>query len=192
MKLLVLDGNSLVNRAFFGIKLLTTKDGQYTNAIFGFLNILNNLIKAHEPDEVAIAWDRKAPTFRHKMYSGYKAGRHAMPEELAQQLPILKELLDDLGYASISLDGWEADDLLGTLSAACEGRGDTCLLATGDRDSLQLVSDATTVLLATNRETIVMDPAAIHEKYGVAPTTAKRKSYHGIKLIFLVCFLYNG
>ena len=169
MKLLVLDGNSLVNRAYFGIKLLTTKDGRYTNAIFGFQNILLNLLAAHQPDAVAIAWDEKAPTFRHEAYEGYKATRHGMPEELAGQMPVLKELLTDLGFAQVSRAGWEADDILGTLAAANEAAGGTTLLATGDRDSLQLVDGATTVLLATNKETLVMDEAAIAEKYGVTP-----------------------
>ena len=169
MKLLVLDGNSLVNRAFFGIKVLTTKDGRFTNAIYGFMNILLNLLKAHEPDEVAIAWDLKAPTFRHKMYDGYKATRHGMPPELAQQMPVLKQLLADLGFVSVSCEGWEADDILGTLAAACAARKDDCLLATGDRDSLQLASETTTILLATNKETIPMDPQAVREKYGVEP-----------------------
>ena len=149
MKLMVLDGNSLVNRAFFGIKLLTTKDGRYTNAIFGFQNILLNLLTAHQPDAVAIAWDERAPTFRHEAYDGYKATRHGMPEELAQQMPVLKELLNDLGFVQVSKAGWEADDILGTLAAACDKRGETCYLATGDRDNLQLVSPHTTVLLAT-------------------------------------------
>lgn len=169
MKLMVLDGNSLVNRAFFGIKLLTTKDGRFTNAIFGFQNILLNLLATHKPEAVAIAWDERAPTFRHKAYDGYKATRHGMPEELAQQMPVLKELLTDLGFVQISCAGWEADDILGTLAAACEKQGGTTLLATGDRDSLQLVDSATTVLLATNRETLTMDEAAIQEKYGVSP-----------------------
>ena len=169
MKLMVLDGNSLVNRAFFGIKLLTTKDGRYTNAIYGFQNILLNLLAAHKPDAVAIAWDERAPTFRHNAYDGYKATRHGMPEELAQQMPVLKELLTDRGFVQVSKAGWEADDILGTLAAACETAGGTTLLATGDRDSLQLVDDATTVLLATNKETIPMDPAAIREKYGIEP-----------------------
>ena len=169
MKLMVLDGNSLVNRAFFGIKLLTTKDGRYTNAIYGFQNILLNLLAAHKPDAVAIAWDERAPTFRHNAYDGYKATRHGMSEELAQQMPVLKELLTDLGFVQVSKAGWEADDILGTLAAACEAAGGTTLLATGDRDSLQLVDDATTVLLATNKETLPMDPAAIREKYGIEP-----------------------
>ena len=169
MKLMVLDGNSLVNRAFFGIKLLTTKDGRYTNAIYGFQNILLNLLAAHKPDAVAIAWDERAPTFRHTAYDGYKATRHGMPQELAEQMPVLKQLLTDLGFVQVSKAGWEADDILGTLAAACEAAGGTTLLATGDRDSLQLVDDATTVLLATNKETIPMDPAAIREKYGIEP-----------------------
>ena len=171
MKLLVLDGNSLVNRAFYGIKILTTKDNRPTNAIYGFLNILLNLLRENQPDEVAIAWDLKAPTFRHKMYDGYKATRHGMPEELAQQMPVLKELLAELGFVMVSREGWEADDLLGTLSAAAAARGDECLLATGDRDSLQLVNDRVTVLLASTRagrsETVPMDPEAIREKYGL-------------------------
>ena len=169
MKLLVLDGNSLVNRAFFGIKVLTTKDGRYTNAIYGFQNILLNLLSAHKPDAVAIAWDEKAPTFRHKAYDGYKATRHGMPQELAEQMPTLKQLLADLGFVQVSKAGWEADDILGTLAAANEKAGGTTLLATGDRDSLQLVDSATTVLLATNRETLTMDVAAIQAKYGVTP-----------------------
>ena len=148
MRLLVIDGNSIANRAFYGIKLLTTKDGRYTNAIYGFLNILLSLLKECQPDEVAVAFDLKAPTFRHKMYDGYKATRHAMPEELAQQMPVLKQLLADLGYRTVTAEGWEADDILGTLAAACAARKDDCFLATGDRDSLQLVSESTTVLLA--------------------------------------------
>jgi 5'-3' exonuclease len=118
MRLLVIDGNSIANRAFYGIKLLTTKDGRYTNAIFGFLNILLSLLKECEPDEVAVAFDLKAPTFRHKMYDGYKATRHKMPDELAAQMPVLKELLAALGYREVTAEGWEADDILGTLSAA--------------------------------------------------------------------------
>ena len=167
MKLLVLDGNSIANRAFYGIKLLTTKDGRYTNAIYGFMNILLNLLRDNDPDEVAVAFDLKAPTFRHKMFDGYKATRHGMPQELADQMPVLKELLADLGFAMVSLEGYEADDLLGTLSAAAAARGDDCLIATGDRDSLQLVNEHVTVLLAATRmgrsETVVMDEAAVEE-----------------------------
>ena len=173
MRLLVIDGNSIANRAFFGIKLLTTKDGRYTNAIFGFLNIMLSLLKESQPDEVAVAFDLKTPTFRHKMYEGYKATRHGMPDELAQQMPVLKEILTDLGYRIVTAEGWEADDILGTLAAACAARQDDCFLATGDRDSLQLVSDTTTVLLATTAlgrsKTVTMDVDAIREKYGIEP-----------------------
>ena len=173
MRLLVIDGNSIANRAFFGIKLLTTKDGRYTNAIFGFLNIMLSLLKESQSDEVAVAFDLKAPTFRHKMYEGYKATRHGMPDELAQQMPVLKEILTDLGYRIVTAEGWEADDILGTLAAACAARQDDCFLATGDRDSLQLVSDTTTVLLATTAlgrsKTVTMDVDAIREKYGIEP-----------------------
>lgn len=173
MKLLVLDGNSIVNRAFYGIKLLTTKDGRYTNAIVGFMNILLKLQADEQPDEIAIAFDLKAPTFRHKMYDGYKAQRKGMPEELAAQMPVLKELLAALGYKMVTCEGYEADDILGTLAAACEKRGDFCAIATGDRDSLQLVDEHVKVLLASTfmgkSTTLTMDTAAIAEKYGVAP-----------------------
>ena len=173
MRLLVVDGNSIANRAFYGIKLLTTKDGRYTNAVFGFFNILNSLLRECQPDEVAVAFDLRAPTFRHKMYEGYKATRHKMPEELAQQMPVIRQLLTDLGYRIVTAEGWEADDILGTLAAACAARQDDCFLATGDRDSLQLVSDTTTVLLATTAlgrsKTVTMDVDAIREKYGIEP-----------------------
>ena len=102
MRLLVVDGNSIANRAFYGIKLLTTKDGRYTNAVFGFFNILNSLLRECQPDEVAVAFDLRAPTFRHKMYEGYKATRHKMPEELAQQMPVIRQLLTDLGYRIVT------------------------------------------------------------------------------------------
>ena len=118
--------------------MLTTKDGRYTNAIFGFQNILLNLLAAHSPDAVAIAWDERAPTFRHQSYDGYKATRHGMPEELAQQLPVVKELLRDLGFVQVSKAGWEADDILGTLSAACEAKGRAD--AAGDRRPGQLAA----------------------------------------------------
>ncbi len=173
MKLLVLDGNSILNRAFYGIKILTTKDGTFTNGIYGFLNILLKLRDDEAPDETAIAFDLPAPTFRHQMYDGYKARRKGMPEELAGQLPVLKELLAVLGYRLVTAEGYEADDVLGTLSRAAAARGEECLLATGDRDSLQLVEDGVTVLLTTTvygkGQTTRMDEAAVREKYGVTP-----------------------
>lgn len=173
MKLLAIDGNSIVNRAFYGIKLLTTKDGRYTNAIVGFMNILQKLQAEEQPDSIAIAWDLRAPTFRHKMFDDYKGTRHGMPEELAAQMPVLKELLTALGYHMVAAEGFEADDILGTLAAAAEQHGDTCVIATGDRDALQLVTSATRVLLAgtaMGRSTTTnMDEAAVVEKYGVSP-----------------------
>ncbi len=172
MTLLVLDGNSIVNRAFYGIKLLSTKNGQFTNGIYGFLNILLRLEEETNPDGVAIAFDLKAPTFRHKLYDQYKAGRHAMPPELASQMPILKELLTDLGYKLVEQEGYEADDILGTLAKSC-GTETQCFLATGDRDSLQLVRDNVTVLLAATRhgqpETVHYTPELVKETYGVTP-----------------------
>ncbi len=173
MKLLVLDGNSILNRAFYGIKLLSTKNGEFTNGIYGFLTMLRKLLEENEPQAVAIAFDMRAPTFRHKMYAGYKANRHGMPPELAQQLPVLQELLGDLGYRIVTCQGWEADDILGTLAAACQRDGNTCVIATGDRDSLQLVSPAATVRLATTKfgqpQVTVYDEEKIREEYGVSP-----------------------
>ena len=169
MRLLVVDGNSIVNRAYYGIRPLTNKEGQFTHAIYGFLTMLRRLEKEETPDAVAIAFDLKAPTFRHKAYGGYKATRKGMPPELASQMPLLKELLGLLGYTLVTCEGYEADDILGTLAAACEQSGNECVLATGDRDSLQLVSDKTFVHLCTNRDDILYTPAKIREDYGVTP-----------------------
>lgn len=174
MKLLVIDGNSIVNRAFYGIKLLTTKSGYYTNAIYGFLNIMLKLKDICNPDAIAVAFDVHAPTFRHKMYDAYKAGRHAMPDELRQQMPVLKELLRDLGISTLEQEGWEADDILGTLAEVCRKNGDECFIATGDRDSLQLAHGGVKVLLARTKMgqavTDVYEENAIAEEYGVTPT----------------------
>lgn len=173
MKLLVIDGNSIINRAFYGIKLLTNKEGEPTNAIYGFLNILLKLQEMSEPDAVAVAFDVHAPTFRHKMYDAYKAGRHAMPDELRVQFPELKKLLGLLGYKIVECEGWEADDILGTLAAECRKNGDECYIATGDRDSLQLAHGGVKVLLARTKMgqavTDIYDESAIMEEYGVTP-----------------------
>lgn len=173
MKLLAIDGNSIINRAFYGIKILTTKDGQYTNAVYGFINILNKLIETEKPDGVAVAFDLKAPTFRHKMYNEYKAGRKGMPEELASQMPIMKEWLKLAGYTCVECEGYEADDILGTFADVCENNEHECVISTGDRDSLQLVSEHTRVLLAATRmgktEIINYTPEALFEKYGLTP-----------------------
>jgi DNA polymerase-1 len=173
MKLLVLDGNSILNRAFYGVRLLSTKEGLYTNGIYGFLTILHKLKTELSPDAVAAAFDLRAPTFRHQEYAGYKANRKGMPPELAQQLPALKELLTLLGYRLITCEGFEADDILGTLAHRCEKTGDECVLATGDRDSLQLVGPHVTVRLASTKlgqpQVTLYDEAKIKEDYGVTP-----------------------
>lgn len=173
MKLLVIDGNSIVNRAFYGIKLLTTKDGRYTNGIYGFINILNHLKAAENPDGIVVAFDVHAKTFRHEMYAEYKAGRKGMPEELKSQIPLLKEWLDLAGYSRIELPGFEADDILGTMAELCENQGAECVIATGDRDSLQLVSNTTRVLLTATKmgrpETVNYNKQALFEKYGLEP-----------------------
>lgn len=173
MKLLAIDGNSLINRAFYGIRLLTTKDGRFTNGIYGFINMLNRVLEQESPQAVAVAFDLKKPTFRHEMYAEYKAGRKQMPEELAEQMPVLKQWLSLMGYTVLSCEGYEADDILGTLADICEKSGNECIIATGDRDALQLVSDNTTLLNTVTKmgkpEIVRYDPAAIMEKYGVVP-----------------------
>lgn len=172
MKLLVIDGNSIMNRAFYGIKILTARDGHFTNAIYGFLNIYLSLKETYSPDAVAVAFDLKAPTFRHDVYAEYKAGRKPMPAELFEQMQPLKELLCALGCHIVECKGYEADDILGTLSASC-GSNDVCYIATGDRDSLQLVKDNVTVLLTSTKMgrtvTVEYTPEKIYEEYGVSP-----------------------
>ena len=173
MPLLVIDGNSIVNRAFYGVKALTTRDGRYTNAIVGFLNILARLREMTGADRIAVAFDVHAPTFRHQMYADYKAGRRAMPEELCQQMEPLKAILRAMGLTLTEKAGFEADDILGTLSRVAAEQEIPCFLATGDRDSFQLVGDGVTVLLAGSHlgksETQVIDTAAIREKYDLSP-----------------------
>ncbi len=168
-KMLVIDGNSILNRAFYGVRPLTTKDGFPTNALYGVVNMIKKQIDQTGADGLAVAFDLKAPTFRHKLYDAYKAGRRPMPEELAQQLPVAKELLAAMGFHVLEEEGYEADDILGTVSAMCERQGVPCYLMTGDRDALQLISDTTHILLATNTETVDTDRAAFREKYGVEP-----------------------
>lgn len=169
MKLLLIDGNSIMNRAFYGIRLLSNKKGMFTNALTGFMNIYLKLLKEEQPDHIAAAFDLRAPTFRHKMYAEYKGTRHAMPEELAQQMPIIRELLRALGVPVIELEGYEADDIIGTLSRAAAEQGGDCVIMTGDRDSFQLINDRVTVRLASNKDDIFYSPAKIAEVYGVTP-----------------------
>ena len=173
MKLLVIDGNSIVNRAFFGMHELTNDEGFPTHAIYGFLNIVRRLEEEVDPDGMCVTFDRKEPTFRHLAYEGYKAQRKGMPEELAVQLPVLKEVLAARNIPCYELAGWEADDLIGTIARRCEEAGWDCRVATGDKDSLQLVTDRTYVELVTTRmgktTTKEMDPAAFREVYGMEP-----------------------
>jgi len=167
-KLLAIDGNSILNRAFYGIRPLTTKDGFYTNALYGLVNMIDRQKEALSPDYCAVAFDLKAPTFRHQMYDAYKAGRRPMPEELAMQLPVAKQLLEALGYHVLEKEGYEADDILGTLAQMSEDLDCEAYVMTGDRDALQLIRPAVHVLLATNAETVDMDEAKFFEKYGVS------------------------
>lgn len=173
MKYLVLDGNSILNRAFYGIKMLSNKKGQMTNGIYGFLSTLQKLLSEVSPQAIAVAFDLPKPTFRHKMYDRYKASRKGMPEELASQLPILKEILVAMGYKLVTCEGYEADDILGTFAKYCENKGYECTLATGDRDCLQLVSDHVFVRIAKTKfgkaESILYDKNKIKEDYNVTP-----------------------
>lgn len=172
-KLLIIDSNSIINRAFYGVRYLSAKDGTPTNAIFGFLKTMFKLIDEHSPDYLCAAFDLKAPTFRHKMYDAYKAQRKPMPEDLARQMPIAKELLSKMGVTILEKEGFEADDIIGTVSRLCEEADIECLIATGDRDDLQLASDKTTVLLTVTKgganETTCCGAEAVFEKYGVTP-----------------------
>ncbi len=168
-KILVVDGNSILNRAFYGIRLLTNKDGLPTNAVYGMVTILSKHLETLAPDYCAVAFDLKEPTFRHKMYEGYKANRKGMPDELAAQLPYAKECVRDMGFEVIEIPGFEADDILGTLAANAETEGVRAYLLTGDRDSLQLISDTTHVLLATNKDTVEFGRDEFMEKYGISP-----------------------
>ena len=173
MRLMILDGNSIVNRAFYGVRTLNAPDGTPTNAVFGFLNILQRMLDEQKPDAVCVAFDRKEPTFRHKAYDGYKAQRKPMPEELAVQMPLLKETLDAMGIRRYELAGYEADDILGTAARICAERGWDCTVVTGDKDSLQLIDGHTTVCNVKSRmgqtETINYTPEVFEEEYGFAP-----------------------
>ena len=166
--LLAVDGNSILNRAYYGVRPLSNKEGLPTNALFGMVSILQKNIETVRPDYAAIAFDLKAPTFRHKIYAEYKAGRRPMPEDLAAQLPLSKETAAALGFCPLEIAGYEADDILGTLAAMAEAEEDCrAFILTGDRDALQLISDKVHVLLATNTETVDFDEEKFNEKYGV-------------------------
>ena len=173
-KLLILDSNSILNRAYYGIRFLSASDGTPTNAIYGFLNILFKLINEEKPDYICGAFDLKAPTFRHKMYGEYKAGRKPMPDDLKVQMPYARKILSAMGVPVIEIEGYEADDIIGTVSSICDSENVKCLIATGDKDDLQLVSHNTNVILTVSRmgksETVCYGIKEVKEKYNVTPT----------------------
>ena len=173
MKLLILDGNSVINRAFFGVKPLTTREGLYTHAIYGFLNILERMEKEEQPEAIAVAFDLHSPTFRHLKYDGYKANRHGMPEELAQQMPVMKDVLRAMNIPIYECQGWEADDVIGTVGKICSNNGWECVIVTGDRDSLQLIDENVHVKLVISKAgqttATLYNEGTFLEEYGFAP-----------------------
>ena len=173
MKLLILDGNSVINRAFFGVRPLTTRDGLYTNAIYGFLNILEKVEKEEQPEAICVAFDLHGPTFRHLRYDGYKATRHGMPEELAMQMPIMKDVLRAMNIPIYECQGWEADDIIGTVGRVCSNNDWECVVVTGDRDSLQLIDENVHIKLVISKpgqtNATLYDKAKFEEEYGFEP-----------------------
>lgn len=173
MKLMILDGNSIVNRAYYGVRMLNAPDGTPTNAVYGFLAILQRLLDANSPDALCVAFDLPAPTFRHRQYALYKAQRKPMPDDLAVQMPLLKDVLSAMGIKQLSAEGWEADDVLGTVAKLCEADGWDCEIVTGDRDSFQLITEKTDVLHVKTAkgqtETIDYDLKRFNDEYGFAP-----------------------
>ncbi|MDO4618265.1 MAG: DNA polymerase I [Clostridia bacterium] len=173
-KLLIIDSNSLINRAFYGVRYLSAPDGTPTNAIYGFLMMLLKLIEEEKPDYIMAAFDLKAPTFRHKMYSEYKANRKGMPDDLATQMPYARRIIDEMGILRLEKEGYEADDIIGTVSRLSSEKGIKCMIATGDKDDLQLACDKCSVLLTVskngNTETTEYTPDKVFERYGVTPS----------------------
>ena len=173
MKLMILDGNSVINRAFYGVHLLSTADGLYTNAIFGFLNILERMRAQEQPDALCVAFDLHGPTFRHLRYDGYKATRHGMPEELAMQMPVMKDVLRAMNIPIYACQGWEADDVIGTVARRCGAEGWDCVIVTGDRDSLQLVDERVSVKLVVTKggqtNATLYTPQVFEAEYGFEP-----------------------
>ena len=173
MKLLILDGNSVINRAYFGVRPLTNRDGLYTHAIYGFLNILERMEKEEQPEAIAVAFDLHGPTFRHLKYEGYKANRHGMPEELAQQMPIMKDVLRAMNIPIYECQGWEADDVIGTAARICSNQGWECVIVTGDRDSLQLIDENVHVKLVISKPgqttATLYKEDVFREEYGFEP-----------------------
>ena len=172
-KIVLIDGHSILNRAFYGLPDLTNAEGLHTNAIYGFLTIMFKLLEEEKPDYLTVAFDVHAPTFRHKMYAEYKGTRKPMADELRQQVPVIKEVLQAMGVKTIECAGLEADDLIGTISRKCEAAGWDCVVVTGDKDSLQLITDHTKVKLVSTRmgqtTTKDMTPETFREQYGFEP-----------------------
>ena len=173
MKLLILDGNSVINRAYFGVKPLTNREGLYTHAIYGFLNILEKLEREEQPDAVCVSFDLHGPTFRHLKYDGYKATRHGMPEELRMQMPVMKDVLRAMNIPIYECQGWEADDVIGTVGRICSNNGWECVIATGDRDSLQLIDENVHVKLVISKPgqttATLYTEEKFREEYGFEP-----------------------
>ena len=170
MKILAIDFNSLMNRSFYAIRHLSNREGFETNALFGFTKTYLKLLAAHSPDVVVAVYDLHAPTFRHSLYDAYKGNRSPMPEELRPQMPVGREFVDLAGGTVLGIEGYEADDILGTIAEYADTHpGTSCVIATGDRDSLQLVSESVTVSLATNKGDILYTPETVREQYGLAP-----------------------
>ncbi len=173
MKLLILDGNSVINRAYYGVKPLTTREGLFTHAIYGFLNILERMEKEEQPEAICVAFDLHGPTFRHKRYDGYKATRHGMPEELAMQMPVMKDVLRAMNIPIYECQGWEADDVIGTVGRICSNNEWECVIVTGDRDSLQLIDENVHVKLVISRmgqtNATLYTEEKFREEYGFEP-----------------------
>ena len=173
MKLLILDGNSVINRAFYGVKPLTNREGLYTHAIFGFLNILEKMEKEEQPEAVCVAFDLHGPTFRHVKYDGYKATRHGMPEELAMQMPVMKDVLRAMNIPIYECQGWEADDIIGTVGKICSNNEWECVVVTGDRDSLQLIDENVHIKLVISKagqtNATLYTREMFREEYGFEP-----------------------
>ena len=173
MKLMVVDGNSILNRAYYGIRPLSTREGLYTHAVYGFITTLQRLLDEEEPEALCVTFDRREPTFRHQADADYKAQRKPMPPELAMQLPVMKQVLAAMSVPCYELAGYEADDLIGTISRKCQAAGWDCVIVTGDKDSLQLVTDRTRVKLVSTRmgqtTTKDMTPETFREQYGFDP-----------------------
>ena len=172
-KIVLIDGHSILNRAFYGLPDLTNSEGLHTNGVYGFLNIMTRILEEEKPQYLTVAFDVHAPTFRHQMYGEYKGTRKAMPQELREQVPLIRQVLEAMGVCIVSMEGYEADDLLGTIAKRGEARGLEVTVVSGDRDLLQLATDRIQVRIPKTRggRTVIEDyhTAQVVEKYQVTP-----------------------